>query len=87
MSFDPLAAVGAVIAIDGAGVSTHAGSCFLFRHSHYALTAAHCVPPSAEGFRVELPRLARAQPVLQVHTHPEADLAVLVTENPGGDDG
>lgn len=87
MPFDPLGAVGAVIAVDNAGIATFTGTCFLFRHSHCAVTAAHCVPETAHEFRIELPRLGRAQRVVELHRHPQADVAVLLSEPVDADDG
>lgn len=87
MAFNPLAAVGAVIAESGDGTGVFSGTCFLFRHSHIVLTADHCVPAAAEGLHLEFPVLRRVQHVEAVERHPSADIAALTTKRPGGDDG
>ena len=87
MTFNPLAAVGAVVAEHGGGSAVFSGTCFLFRHSHIALTADHCVPESATSLRLEFPILGRVQLVEAIERHPIADIAALVTERAGNDDG
>jgi len=87
MAFSPLAAVGAVTAVTADGVATFCGTCFLFRHTHVALTANHCVPESAHSLRLELPSFPRLQHVERVERHPTADLAVVFTTSQGDDEG
>ena len=87
MPFNPLSAVGAVVAFDATETPTFSGTCFLFRHSHIALTANHCVPETAAHLRLEFPGLGRFQRVEGVERHATADLAVITTERVAKDNG
>lgn len=86
MAFDPLAATGVVVLDSDAG-SSYGGTCFAFRQPHYALTAAHCVPDDVPGAWLEFPRRGDRRRVVEVVRHPDADVAVAVTEPDADDDG
>jgi len=81
MPFDPLTAIGMVLLESGSGQMSPSGTCFLFRQDHVALTAAHCVPPTASRIQLAFPRQATGPaPVIRVARHPSADIAALFAE-------
>lgn len=57
-----------------------AGTCFLFRFNHIALTAAHCTQRDAADTQLILPGLNRVMPVTRIERHPTVDISVLFTE-------
>ncbi len=83
--FDPISATGVVHLVTKTGDS-YGGTCFAFRQPHVVLTAAHCVPAEAEIW-VEFPRRGDRRRAIRVVKHPEADIAVIITEPLANDDG
>jgi hypothetical protein len=76
-----LAATGLVIGVPEGGEPAFLGTCFLFRRTTRALTAAHCVGTlEAHRLRLHFPYSGTAVRVVGVNRHPEADLAVLELE-------
>lgn len=82
MSFDPLAATGLLVYSDPK-TREHSllGTAAMHRRPTRSLTAAHCVRdvPNPRRIRIEFPRLGYFARVTDVHLHPDADLAVLVS--------
>lgn len=81
MSFDPLEAVGLVMAEGDVY-----GGCFRYRNEHTLLTAKHCLPSTGDAIAV-FPRSGRSQPIVRFERHPTADIALLVTETQASDSG
>lgn len=75
------AATGFVVRRDVPSGSALLGSCFAFRKQHLLLTAAHCVrglPPESLGVVRPTPEVNDpGLDVLEVSTHPTADLALI----------
>lgn len=86
---NPLRAVGILGHLGREGGFEVSGSCFLYKFGDIAITAAHCIPDTANSMGAYFP-LRRSEPtriIEQVILHPSADVAIVKTStvNPGED--
>jgi hypothetical protein len=80
--FSATGAVGVVLMVAGSDAQM-TGTCFGFRHDEIALTAAHCVPADPDVPLYVVGAGGSATRVVHVERHPDADIAALLTADPG----